>query len=310
MWCVVTVDTLRPDHLHCYGYPNIETPALDSLAQRGVLFENAVAQTPLTPPSHASIFTGQNPNVHNVRNTGGFVLQSSSHPLARILQEQGWDTAAFIGSAVLKKLFGFNNGFGVYDDEMPRPGKRNEFREDPERKASVMVDRAIDWLNQQAVRQAVLPLGAHVRSAHPVQSAARVRAEVQGPSVRRRDRLRGPADRAPVRRRRERTRPPDKTVTAVLSDHGESLGEHGEHTHGVFIYDSTLRIAVHHGGPGHPRRRAREAAGAHHRFLADAARSDGRPRARRTCKGVSLVPAFSGKPSRRTSRTRRRCTRR
>ena len=136
---VVTVDTLRPDHLHCYGYPNIETPALDGLARRGVLFENAVAQTPLTPPSHASIFTGQNPNVHKVRNTGGFVLQSSSHPLARILQEQGWDTAAFIGSAVLKKLFGFNNGFSVYDDEMPRPGKRNEFREDPERKASVPI---------------------------------------------------------------------------------------------------------------------------------------------------------------------------
>src|SRR6476469_6621472 len=146
---VVTVDTLRPDHLHCYGYPNIETPAMDGIAQQGVLFENAIAQTPLTPPSHASIFTGQNPTVHNVRNTGGFVLQSSSHPLARILHEQGWDTAAFIGSAVLKKLFGFNNGFAVYDDEMPRLGKRNEFREDPERKASVTVDRAIAWLNQR-----------------------------------------------------------------------------------------------------------------------------------------------------------------
>ena len=151
--------------------PNIETPALDGLAQRGVLFENAVAQTPLTPPSHASIFTGQNPNVHNVRNTGGFVLQSSSHPLARILQEQGWDTAAFIGSAVLKKLFGFNNGFAVYDDEMPRPGKRNEFREDPERKASVMVDRAIDWLNKRSSEQAVLSLGAHLRSAHSVSTS-------------------------------------------------------------------------------------------------------------------------------------------
>src|SRR5438270_11685613 len=102
---VVTVDTLRADHLRCYGYPDIETPALDGLARRGVLFENAVAQTPLTPPSHASIFTGQNPNTHKVRNTGGFVLQSSSHPLARILQEQGWDTAAFVSSAVLKKLF-------------------------------------------------------------------------------------------------------------------------------------------------------------------------------------------------------------
>src|SRR5689334_10054980 len=107
---VVTVDTLRADHLRCYGYSAIETTALDALAQRGVLFENAVAQTPLTPPSHASIFTGQNPTVHNVRNTGGFVLQSSSHPLARILQEQCWVTGAFIGLAVLKTLFGLNNG--------------------------------------------------------------------------------------------------------------------------------------------------------------------------------------------------------
>ena len=88
---------------------------------------------------------------------------------------------------------------------------------------------------------------------------------------------------------------------AVLSDHGESLGEHGEQTHGVFLYDSTLRIAVHHGGPGHSRGPACEAAGAHDRFSADAARSDGRPRAE-DVQGVSLVPAFSGKPSRRTSR--------
>src|SRR5882724_11930505 len=98
---VVTVDTLRPDHLHCYGYPNIETPNLDALAQRGVLFENAIAQAPLTPPSHASIFTGQYPTVHHVRNTGGFILPSSSRPLARILQEQGWQTGAFVSSAVL-----------------------------------------------------------------------------------------------------------------------------------------------------------------------------------------------------------------
>ena len=186
---VVTVDTLRPDHLRCYGYPNIETPSLDGIARRGVLFENAVTQTPLTPPSHASIFTGQNPNVHKVRNTGGFVLQSSSHPLARILHEQGWDTAAFVGSAVLKKMFGFNNGFDVYDDEMPIPGKRSEFREDPERKASVVVDRAIQWLERAIVAEAILSVGARLRSPHPLHASRRIRTEVQGPPVRWRDRL-------------------------------------------------------------------------------------------------------------------------
>ena len=75
---LITLDTVRPDHLHCYGDNKIKTPVIDSLAKNGVLFEDAVAQTPLTGPSHASIFTGENPNVHHVRNTGGFALQPSS----------------------------------------------------------------------------------------------------------------------------------------------------------------------------------------------------------------------------------------
>src|SRR5437763_16951807 len=82
---VVTIDTLRADHLHCYGYQKIETPVLDQVALRGVLVENAVAHAPLTPPSHASIFTGQYPTVHHVRNTAGFILPSSARPLAKIL---------------------------------------------------------------------------------------------------------------------------------------------------------------------------------------------------------------------------------
>ena len=117
---------------------------------------------------------------------------------------------AFVGSAVLKKLFGFNNGFTVYDDEMPRPGKRNEFREDPERKASVVVDRAIEWLEQETVGQAVLPVGTSLRSAYSLQSAARVCTEVQRPPIRWRNRLHGPAARtsvrAPSKRSRQRTR--------------------------------------------------------------------------------------------------------
>src|SRR5690242_14849162 len=147
---VVTIDTLRPDHLHCYGDAEIKTPVLDGLAQRGVLFENAVAQAPLTPPSHASIFTGQYPTVHHVRNTGGFILPASAQPLARILQEQGWKTAAFVSSAVLKKVIGFNNGFAVYDDQMPRQGNKRDFGEDAERRGGDTVDRAIRWLDTQS----------------------------------------------------------------------------------------------------------------------------------------------------------------
>src|SRR3989441_7963482 len=143
---VVTIDTLRPDHVQCYGHRHVETPTLDSLAQRGVLFDQAVAQTPLTPPSHASIFTGQYPTAHHVRDTGGFILPASSRTLAKILQEQGWDTAAFIGSAVLKKSFGFNQGFAVFDDQMPKPGPAEKFLEDPERRAGVGGYPASQWV--------------------------------------------------------------------------------------------------------------------------------------------------------------------
>jgi choline-sulfatase len=247
---VVTVDTLRPDHLHCYGDSQIETPSIDSVANDGVLFENAVTQTPLTTPSHASIFTGLNPTTHHVRDTGGFILQSSSTTLASILQKQGWDTAAFISSAVLKKLFGLNQGFRVYDDQMPKPGKGHEYLEDAERRAGDTVDRAIQWLDTQSGHPFFLWV--HVYDPHaPYQPPAPFREKYKGRPY---DGEIAYADHelgrlfAAVRKKS----PGANTLIAVLSDHGESLGEHGEYTHGVFLYDSTLRIAFTLSGPGVP----------------------------------------------------------
>ncbi len=291
---VITVDTLRPDHLHCYGYANIETPVLDSIGARGALFEDAVAQTPLTPPSHASIFTGQNPNVHKVRNTGGFVLQSSAHPLARILHEQGWDTAAFVGSAVLKKLFGFNNGFDVYDDEMPRPGKSTEFREDPERKASVVVDHAIRWLNERPSGKPFF-LWVHIYDPHipyapPGEFARKYKGREYDGEIAYADQQLGRLFETVAQKS-----PADKTILAVLSDHGESLGEHGEHTHGVFIYDSTLRIAFMMAGPGIPAGTRVKQQARSIDFLPTLLEVMG-GRAPGYVQGVSLVPAISGKP--------------
>ncbi len=143
---LVTIDTLRADRLGCYG-ANVETPHLDKLAQRGVLFENAIAQAPLTAPSHASMFTGLYPAVHKVRDTGGFILPSQHTTLAEVLQAHGWDTAAFVGASVLKQRFGFNQGFAVYDDEMDASGTASEA---PERRAVMHV----------VGRRATLSLGA------------------------------------------------------------------------------------------------------------------------------------------------------
>jgi arylsulfatase A-like enzyme/Tfp pilus assembly protein PilF len=292
---LVTIDTLRADHVHCYGYRDIETPNLDALAARGVLFENAVVQTPLTPPSHASIFTGQNPNVHKVRNTGGFILPSSARPLARILSEAGWDTAAFVGSAVLKRLFGFNNGFAVYDDEMPRPGRRNEYREDPERKASAVVDRAVAWMEQRAGGGKPFFLWVHLYDPHipyqpPAEFARKYAGRLYDGEIAYADQQLGRLFAAVAK-----AAPGGDTITAVMSDHGESLGEHGEYTHGVFLYDATLHVPWIMAGPGVPAGVRVKQQSRSIDFLPTLLAVMGSS-APTTVQGVSLVPTFSNSP--------------
>jgi arylsulfatase A-like enzyme/cytochrome c-type biogenesis protein CcmH/NrfG len=288
---VVTIDTLRADRVRCYGNTGIETPALDALAQRGVLFENAVAQSPLTPPSHASIFTGTNPNVHRVRNTGGFALQATPVPLASILQTQGWDTAAFIGASVLKKASGFNRGFGVYDDQMPKAEKSLEEIEYPERRASVVVDHAIGWLNAQSGKPYFVWL--HLYDPHepyepPAPFREKYKHDLYDGEVAYADQEMGRFLDAVAKKS-----PAANTLIVVLSDHGESLGEHGEFNHGIFLYDATLRIPFVVAGAGIP-------AGV--RVRQQARTIDVLPtvlelmggKAPASVQGVSLAPAFSG----------------
>ena len=237
---LVTVDTLRADRLGCYGYSGIETPNLDQVARHGVLFENASAPAPLTAPSHASMMTGVYPAVHKVRNTGGFVLSPSQPTLAKILQDQGWDTAAFIGSSVLKKRFGLNQGFATYDDEMPA-ATGGSAEAEPERRAEEVVDRAAKWLGSQSGKPFFLWV--HVYDPHipydpPAPFREKYRDRPYDGEIAYTDQQLGRLFDAVARKS-----PPKNTFIAVLSDHGESFSEHGEYTHGVFLYDSTLRIA-------------------------------------------------------------------
>ena len=244
---LLTLDTVRADHLHCYGYDKIKTPNIDALAASGVLFEKAVAQTPLTQPSHASMFTGTNPNVHNVRDTGGFALQSSSVTLATILQKRGWDTAGFISASVLKKLFGFSQGFSFYDDAMPQTKTAQDVATRP---ANVTVDHALTWLNAQSSKP--IFLWVHLYDAHvPYDPPAQFSKEYP----------QNPYDAEIAFEDQQLGRfldglkqklPPGKTLIVLLSDHGEGLGDHGEFEHGVFLYDSTVRIAWIMAGPGVP----------------------------------------------------------
>ena len=115
----ITVDTLRADHLGCYGHEAIETPAIDRLASEGTLYENVFTAVPITLPSHTTIFTGIYPIAHGVRENGGFYVPDEALTLAEILHDQGYDTAAFVGSFPLDSQTGIDQGFDLYDDNYP-----------------------------------------------------------------------------------------------------------------------------------------------------------------------------------------------
>ena len=289
---LVTIDTMRYDRMGCSGYSRIDTPNLDGLARRGVLFESAVTVTPLTAPSHATIFTGLYPMAHKVRDTGGFVLERSHPTLATILHQRGWDTAAFVGASVLKRQVGFARGFTVYDDEIPKTSGGRLVSEYAERRAGVVVDRAIRWLDSRA--RSPFFLWVHVFDPHspydpPSPFSEKYRGRLYDGEIAYTDQQLGRLFAAIAKRS-----PADQTLLAVLSDHGESLGEHGEYNHGVFLYDSTLRIVFLLAGPGVPaglrvKQQARTVD-----FLPtllalmEGAAPEGLP-------GTCLVPAFSGK---------------
>lgn len=289
---LVTIDTLRPDRLGCYGYTKAATPNLDKLARNGTLFENAVTQVPLTAPSHASIFTGAYPPVHKVRDNGGFVLEGPQATLAEILQQKGWDTAAFIGASVLKRAFGFSRGFTVFDDQMPKlePGQRSG--DYSERRAGVVVDKATEWLQRQTGRPYFLWV--HVFDPHspydpPPPFREQFRGRAYDGEVAYTDRELGRLFDAVARKPES-----EDTLLVIMSDHGEGLADHGEYSHGVFLYDVTLRIACILSGPGIPKgARVKQQARAVDVLPTILDFIGEKPPA--AVQGASLVPAMNGK---------------
>ena len=140
---LVSIDTLRADHVGFMGDPAAVTPALDRLAARGVVFETTVAPAPLTLPSHATLLTGLDPPAHGVHHNGLFELPATIPTLAHAARRAGLRTGAFIGAVVLDRRYGLARGFDVYDDEIGEARSDGGFAERP---ADVVVDRAIDWI--------------------------------------------------------------------------------------------------------------------------------------------------------------------
>ena len=240
---LVTIDTLRADHVHCYGDSRVETPAIDSLASEGVRFTQAFTPSPITNTSHASILTGLLPSSHGV--TDFAVPLSSAHPtVAELLKKKGYHTAAFIGAVILdsKTLApGFDRGFDFYDN-FPEHSETKARWGRVERRGMDVVQHAEAWLTKH-------PAGSHFLWVHlydphdPYEPPAPY-------SETYKDRLYDGeiayADSALAHflsylKQQGRYR---NALILVVGDHGEGLGEHNEDTHGIFLYDSTTHVPL------------------------------------------------------------------
>ena len=250
---LVTIDTLRSDRVGCYGYAPAVTPTLDGLAARGARFATAVAHVPLTAPSHASILTGRTPLGHGVRDNGAYVLPAGVRSVAEELRQAGYRTAGFVSGFPLKRRFGFDRGFLVFDDHLPR-GKDARRTAYVERTADATTEAALRWLDAPpptGAPRAPFFLWVHYFDPHapyeaPAEYMAGGRAPYDGEIAF------VDAQLGRLLRRVEERAAGEPTLVLVTADHGESLGEHGEDTHGIFLYDSTIRVPLLVAGSGVP----------------------------------------------------------
>jgi arylsulfatase A-like enzyme/Flp pilus assembly protein TadD len=245
----ITIDTLRADHLGCYGYKQIRTPNIDSLAADGVRFEHAYTPVPVTLPAHTVIFTGTYPMLSGMHDFAANKLNPTQPTLASVLKEQGYTTGAVIGSAVLDSRFGLNHGFDFYYDHFDFNRLQESNLDEMERPGNAVADVALDWLGKNYRKKFFLWM--HLYDPHyPYRPPPPYSEEYK-------DRLYDGEiafDDAQVGRliRFLKDRGLYRNTLIVLSgDHGESLGEHGEKTHGFFIYNATLHVPVILHLPGH-----------------------------------------------------------
>jgi arylsulfatase A-like enzyme/Tfp pilus assembly protein PilF len=237
---LVTIDTLRADHLAPYGDTEIETPTALRLAREGIRFTAAYTPVPLTLPAHSSILTGLQPFTHGVRDNGGFYLDPSRPTLATILKGNGFRTAAFVSAFVLDSRWGLANGFDQYFDHFDVSAADLAAMARVQRPGGETWEEARRWLDDHAQEQFFVWLhlfDPHTPYAPPEPYQTRYHDRPYDGEIAYADAIVGQAiDYL------ERHGVLDRTVVVFLADHGEGLGDHGEDEHGLLLYDSTLHV--------------------------------------------------------------------
>ena len=266
---LITIDTLRADHVGCYGYKQVETPALDALAADGVRFTQAFTHSPITNTSHITILTGLLPSIHGVTDFG-IPLSPQHATAAELLKKRGYQTAAFIGAVILDSNTlapGLDRGFDFYDN-FPKTDSKNSDGTDKdrwdrvERRGMEVVEHAEAWFEKH--RTGPHFVWVHLYDPHdpyepPPPFSEKYKDHLYDGEI-------AYADSALARwiAFLKKAGAYDNAIIVVTGDHGEGLGEHGEETHGLFLYDSTLHVPLIIKTP------LKTAAGAHRGTVIDA----------------------------------------
>jgi choline-sulfatase len=237
---LISVDTLRADHLGCYQAAQALTPHIDSIAKNGTLFSQVSALVPLTLPSHVALFTSTYPFANGVEDNG--VPYTAGTTLATVLKNAGYRTAAFVGSFVLDGRFGLSRDFDVYDSPFDLHNKTVADVGDLKRPGAQVAAAAMHWLDQNANSPFFLFLHLYdLHTPYDLPPEIRLRRGEAGYKAELAyvDRVLGD-----FRAFLERRGLLNKSLIVFTSDHGEGLNEHGESTHGYFVYESTLRVPL------------------------------------------------------------------
>ena len=240
---LITLDTTRADHLPCHGYPDVKTPHLDSLARKGILFEQCTASSPLTLPSHASMMTGLYPTYHGVRVNGNTALSGEHLTLAELFVQQGYQCGAFIGAFVLDGRWGLKQGFHHYDDQFDLKKYKQLDLALVQRPGNEVVDAALSWLKEQ--KENPFFAWIHLYDPHtpyeppePYFSEYNTgRSGLYDGEIAFTDEQVGRC----VSWMKENGLYKN-TIIAIMGDHGEGLGSHGELAHGYYIYDYAIQV--------------------------------------------------------------------
>ena len=240
---LITIDTLRSDRVSSYGSNLVDTPNIDSFASDGVLFSNAASTVPFTLPAHSSILTGLYPPGHGIRENVGYTLDDNIPTLAEVLSEGGWSTAGFVSAFVLDRRWGIGRGFDHYFDDFDLAEFDTANLSSVQRSGDVTIGEAVRWIDGRP-QDAPFFLWLHLYDPHdpytpPEPFKSQYPAHPYDGEVAYTDSLIGD-----FRKALEERGLLARSLVVLTADHGEGLGDHGEGSHGFFVYDSTIHVAL------------------------------------------------------------------